>query len=180
MHVPFFHEEKEHYRRIEQPLVDMLDRTTRSGSHANVPWMIAIQQINKLRLICDLGVFVSPPSTLLHPISSDDSTSLMNTRFLVGGKSCTQCLQPVDASMSGYKLLNTTQTQVYYSACNNFYCTDCAALLRYRFPDRCVCNQPCQLSLLATFLPTPRLSPTDKLSPSYIEGDQSNDISSKI
>ncbi|OAL07654.1 hypothetical protein IQ06DRAFT_13635 [Phaeosphaeriaceae sp. SRC1lsM3a] len=180
IHVPFSHEEKEQYHQIEQPVVDMLDRTTKSGSHANVPWMTAIQQINKLRLICNLGVFVSQPSSLLHPISGNDSTSVMHTRFLMGGESCIQCLQPVDASTSRYGLLNTTQTQVYYSACNNFYCTDCAALLRYRSPDRCSCNQPCQLSPLATFLPTPRLSPTDYLSPSSMEGDQSNDISSKV
>ncbi|KAH3978576.1 hypothetical protein HBI24_114000 [Parastagonospora nodorum] len=70
--VPFSHEEQQHYRRIEQPVMDMLDRATESGSQTDVPWMTAIQQINKLRLVCNLGLSISSqPSRLQQTRSSD-------------------------------------------------------------------------------------------------------------
>lgn len=182
LRVPFSHEEKDYYRRIEQPVVDMLDRTTSGGSHANVPWMTAIQQINKLRLICNLGAFVPSLSSLPNPMNNNDSTSIMSTRYLMGGEVCVQCFQPVEASALGFGLLSTTQIQAYYSTCSSFYCADCAVLLQYRSPDPCACMQPqpCQLSPLAPFLSTPMLTPTDELSPSSMECDPSNDISSKV
>ncbi|EUC41874.1 hypothetical protein COCMIDRAFT_53050, partial [Bipolaris oryzae ATCC 44560] len=148
--VPFSHEEEKHYRQIEQPVVDMLDRATESGCQTNVPWMTAIQQINKLRL----------------------RTALMNARYSMGGELCAQCLQPIEASTSGDGLRDATQPQVYLSACSIFYCSDCSALLRYQSPNPCECTeQPraCQLHPLASFLSTPRLTPVGDLSPSTMD-----------
>jgi hypothetical protein len=184
MRVPFSKEEQEYYRRIEQPVVDMLDRTTESGNQTNVPWMTTIQQINRLRLVCNLGVFVPSQSICFpQPGSMDERTSVMNARYSMAGDSCAQCLQPVEASTLGSGLRDTTQTQVYYSACCRFYCADCSALLHYQSPDPCACveqPQPCQLRLFVSFLSTPRLTPTDDLSPSSMEWDHADDISSKV
>lgn len=182
--VAFSHEEEEYYRRIEQPIVHMLDRTTESGSQTNVPWMTAIQQINKLRLVCNLGAFVPLQSRGFPQTRSIDKEALvMNARYSMGGESCAQCLQPVEASTLDSGLWNTTQPQVYYSAYSRFYCTDCSTLLQYRSPNPCACTmqqQPCQLRPLASFLPTPKLTPTDALSPSPMEWDHTIDISSKV
>jgi hypothetical protein len=182
LRVPFSHEEQEYYRRIEQPVVDMLDRTTSNGSHINVPWMTAIQQINKLRLICNMGSVGPSPLSRPSPRGNDDSTAVMSTRYLMGGELCIQCFQSVEESTLGQGLLSATQTQVYFSVCNNFYCAECAALLQYHSPSPCTCMQPqpCRLSPLAPSLSTPRLTPTDGLSPSSIDCDQNNSISSKV
>jgi SNF2 family DNA or RNA helicase len=182
--VPFSLEEGKHYRQIEQPVVDMLDRVTESGGQTNVPWMTAIQQINKLRLICNLGVFVPTQSRCFpQPLNIDERASLMNARYSMGGESCAQCLQPIEESALGNELRGITQSQVYYSACSNFYCADCSALLRYRSPDPCACVEqprPCQLRPLSFFSSTPRLTPTDDLSPSSMEWGHTSDISSKV
>ncbi|KAJ6200143.1 SNF2 family N-terminal domain-containing protein [Bipolaris maydis] len=135
--VPFSHEEEKHYRQIEQPVVDMLDRATESGCQTN-------------------------------------RTDLMNARYLMGGELCAQCLQPVEASVSGDGLRD---------ACSIFYCAECSALLRYQSPDPCECTEqprPCQIRPLASFLPTPRLTPVGDLSPLPMEWDHTNDISSKV
>jgi hypothetical protein len=184
MRVPFSHEEKEHYRQIEQPVVDMLDHTTESGGHTHVPWMNAIQQINKLRLVCNLGVFVPSQSNCFpQPGNIDEKTSVMNARYSMDGGSCELCLQPVETLTFGSGLRDTTQPQVYYSACSKFYCADCAASLQYRSADPCACMEQspsCQLRPLASFLFTPSLTLTEGLSPSSIDWDHSNDISSKV
>jgi hypothetical protein len=184
MRVPFSHEEEKHYRQIEQPVVEILDRTTNNSSQPHVPWMTAIQQINKLRLVCNLGVFVPPQSSCFpHARNTDETVSVMNARYSMDGGSCELCLQPVETSAHGSELRDTTQQQIYYSACSKFYCAGCAAALQYQSPDPCACMeqlQPCQLRPLASFLPTPRLTPTDDLSPSSMDWDRTNEISSKV
>ncbi|KAI4633705.1 uncharacterized protein J4E87_000869 [Alternaria ethzedia] len=126
MRVPFNHEEERYYRQIEQPVMEMLDRDTRDDSQTQVPWMTAIQQINKLRLICNLGVSThSQADCNSQPGGeSDDKTSVMNTRFSMDGGSCELCSQPVELSTLGSSLRNIAQPQVYYSACSKFYCAD--------------------------------------------------------
>jgi hypothetical protein len=182
--VPFSVKEEKFYRRIEQPVVNMLDRTTESGSRTNVPWMTAIQQINKLRLVCNLGVLAPSHSSCLPQSGSlDERTSVMNARYTMGGESCSQCLQPFEAATLGSELRDITQPQVYYSVCSRFYCAGCSALLEYRSPEPCACLEqprPCQLHPLASCSLTPRLTPTDDLSPSSMEWDNTNDISSKV
>ncbi|KAI4931159.1 hypothetical protein J4E85_003748 [Alternaria conjuncta] len=123
--VPFSHEEERHYRQIEQPVLDMLDRTTGNGSQTQAPWMTAIQQINKLRLVCNLGVFTpSQVNGFSQPGSLDDTTSVMSARFSMGGGFCELCFQPVEKSILSTGLRDPTQEQVYYSACSKFYCAD--------------------------------------------------------
>jgi len=182
--VPFNHEEERHYRQIEQPVMDMLDRNTGDDSQTQVPWMTAIQQINKLRLICNLGVFIpSQFDCTSQPGNLDDKTTVMNARFSMDGGSCELCSQPVETSALGSSLRDITQPQVYYSACSKFYCAECSASLQYRSPEPCACiEQPrqCQLRLLASFLATPSLTPTDSLSPSSMDWDYSNEVSSKV
>jgi hypothetical protein len=107
----------------------------------------------------------------------------MNARYSMDGGSCKLCLQPVETLTIGSGLRDTTQPQVYYSACSKFYCADCAASLQYRSVDPCACMEQspsCQLRPLASFLSTPSLTPTDRLSPSLMDWDHSNDISSKV
>ena len=182
--VPFSHEEERHYRQIEQPVLDMLDRTTGNGSQTQVPWMTAIQQINKLRLVCNLGVFTpSQANGVSQPGSLDDTTSVMSARFSMGGGFCELCFQPVETSTLSTGLRDPTQEQAYYSACSKFYCAECSSSLHHRSPDPCACTEqprPCQLRPLASLLATPSLTPTDSLSPSSMDWEYANEISSKV
>ena len=184
LRVPFNYEEEKCYRQIEQPVMDMLDRTTGDGNQTQIPWMTAIQQINKLRLICNLGVFTPSQADCVSQSSNfDDKTSVMNARFSMDGGSCELCFQPVETSPPGSGLRDLAQPQVYHSVCSKFYCAECAASLQYRSPEPCACMEqprPCQLRPLASFLATPSLTPTDSLSPSSMDWEYSNDVSSKV
>ncbi|CAN9415730.1 unnamed protein product [Alternaria alternata] len=179
VNVPFSHEERNYYRQIEQPVVEMLDRRAESGGHAHVPWMTAIQQINKLRLICNLGVF----SCFSQPENVEEMTSVMNARYSMDGGLCEMCSQLIEASAVGSGLRDMTQAQAYYSDCSKFYCARCAEDLSCRSPDPCACtgqSRSCQLRPLASVLPTPRLTPVDELSPSPTDLGHISSISSKV
>lgn len=179
LNVPFSHEERNYYRQIEQPVVEMLDRRTESGGHAHVPWMTAIQQINKLRRICNLGVF----SCFSQPENVEEKTSVMNARYSIDGGLCQVCSQPIEASAMKSGLRDTTQPQVYYSACSKFYCAKCADDLSCRSPDQCACtgqSQSCQLRPLASVPPSPRLTPNDGLSPSLAGLGHTSSVLSKV
>ncbi|KAF2833695.1 hypothetical protein CC86DRAFT_461991 [Ophiobolus disseminans] len=183
MRLPFSELEKEYYQMIEQPVVDMLDQPT-DESRPSVPWMTAIQQINKLRLVCNLGTFV--PSSQCGPSrigDIDDKSAELAARFSMSGEACAHCLQPIEASPSGNELGSSTMVTIYHSTCSRFYCADCAELLQYQAPQPCDCTSgpsSCPLRHLKSLLPTPRLTPTGSLSPSPMDVDDNNDISSKV
>jgi SNF2 family DNA or RNA helicase len=158
--LPFGEAEKEYYQRIEQPVVDMLDHTG-EGNGTSIPWMTAIQQINKLRLVCNLGTYL--PSRQPWPVQTagnDSASAILAAQLSMEGETC-----------------------VHYSVCHRFYCIDCAALLRYQTPQPCDCTKhsnACALQQLQSFLPTPRLTPTGSSSPSPMDIDDAHQISSKV
>jgi hypothetical protein len=158
----------------------MLDRKTEGSSHAHVPWTTAIQQINKLRLVCNLGV----SSSYFELENVEEETSVMSARYSMAGGLCEMCSQEIEtSSMSNGLLRDMTKAQVYYSACSKFYCATCAEGLGCRSPNPCACtgqSQSCQLRPLASVLPTPRLTPTDVLSPSSMGLNHTSDVSSKV
>ncbi|OAL43119.1 hypothetical protein IQ07DRAFT_593302 [Pyrenochaeta sp. DS3sAY3a] len=180
--LPFSASEQEYYRRVEQPVVDMLDRMT-EGHGNHVPWMTAIQQINKLRLICNMGCFVpsSQPEAIL--IGGNDETAELVVRLSLGGEMCFNCQQPIEISNVDHELDSSMGLKVYHSFCSRFYCSDCADVLRHQTSQPCDCTKrqrPCMLQPLKTFLPTPRLTPTGSAPPSPMDTDDTDHISSKV
>lgn len=180
--VAFGDAERAHYVRFEQPVVEMLDHDA-EGSGPSIPWMTAIQQINKLRLICNLGLSAS--SRQPWPIQIEDikeQSTIIAARLSVEGETCMQCLQPIESSYTGHSLESTMTCKVYYSACSRFYCADCAELLRYSTPLPCDCLEApksCNLKQLRSFLPTPQLTPTGSSPPSPMNIDGATYLSSK-
>jgi hypothetical protein len=150
MRVSFSHDEMKHYRRIEQPVMDMLDRTAGTGSQTQVLWMTAIQQVNKLRLVCNLGLFVPSESSYFpQPGDTEKKRAMMKYRpYILGGGLCEQCMEPVEATSFGCDTRDAMQPQVYYSACGKFYCAACSARLQHLPPKPCACTKNprlCQL-----------------------------------
>jgi hypothetical protein len=146
--------------------------------------MTAIQQINKLRLVCNLGTYVPSRQLCFSQLGgSDDKPAAMAARFSMGGETCLQCLLPVEFLQFSGELRDSTSPKVYYSTCNRFYCADCSGLLQYRSPHPCDCTgtlQPCLLRPMVSLLPTPRLTPTEDFCPSPMERDDMSNISSKV
>jgi SWI/SNF-related matrix-associated actin-dependent regulator of chromatin subfamily A3 len=156
--LPFSEAEKQYYLRIEHPVVDMLDHTAeRNGT--SIPWMTAIQQINKLRLVCNLGTYL--PSRQPWPIQAggtDSASAILVARLSIEGETCLYCLLPIESPSFGNELDSSTALNVYYSVCHRFYCADCAELLRYQALQPCDCTnrlKACSLQQLMSFLLTP-------------------------
>jgi SWI/SNF-related matrix-associated actin-dependent regulator of chromatin subfamily A3 len=178
--------EKEHYRRVEQPVAEMLDNRTEEESHnTSNSWLHIIQQINKLRLVCNLGTFIPDRQLDLvqRPEGNQGALSILAARLSMGGEMCGQCLQLIDSSPSGNELEVSVSHNAYYSACHRLFCADCSLLSRYQTPEPCACSNPslsCPLRPLLPLLSTPALTPTRDSSPYQLDTDTTNQISSKV
>ncbi|KAH7371973.1 SNF2 family N-terminal domain-containing protein [Pyrenochaeta sp. MPI-SDFR-AT-0127] len=175
--------EEEHYCRIERPVAELLDQALGEESNSGKFWLSAIQQINKLRRVCNLGTLV--PLLQHDPMQSDVSDrtlAILAARLSMGGETCEQCLQPVDSSPFGTELEYEASSAVYYSTCRRLFCAACSILSRYQAPEPCACMDhatPCPLRPL-NLLPTPRHASTKDSQPSNIEMDGGGQISSKV
>jgi SWI/SNF-related matrix-associated actin-dependent regulator of chromatin subfamily A3 len=181
--VAFDPQEEEYYGRIERPLTEMLDEAAEGQNSPSGSWLNAIQQINKLRLVCNLGTFVpSHQPRLIQPMS-DTSLAVLSARLSMGGQACAQCLNTIGSLPSGDELDDSTSSHVYYSVCHRLFCASCSILLRYQTPEPCGCadpSSPCPLLPLLPLLATPRFTPTGEASPSRMEMDGAGSISSKV
>jgi hypothetical protein len=178
LHISFDEQEKKHYRRIEQPVMDLLDQSPGSS------WPNAIQQINKLRLICNLGIHAPQRSSQDESVALDGSLqATLGARLSMGEDTCTICLGPVSLPSTDEGLGGATSSNTYYSACGLIYCAACTQLLQFQSPNSCGCingTTSCRLLPLSSSIRTPRLTPTRDISPNT--GYESDDIkiSSKV
>lgn len=101
--IRFTPDEKVHYRKIEQPVVTMLDDAIGTQKGMGGLWVNAIQQINKLRIACNLGIFTasSQPMQVQPKLKDKDLTlEILATRLSMGDNACEQCLQVIVSSDS--------------------------------------------------------------------------------
>jgi len=178
----FDYHEKEYYRQIERPVAEMLNQASDETSQGTL-WLNVIQQINKLRLVCNLGTFVPLRRSGSIQSGSDRTLAVLAARLSMGGETCGQCLQSVDSSPPGTELEGSASSTIYYSACYRLFCANCSILSRYLAPEPCACmDQPtsCPLRPLLPLLPTPRLTSTGDTSLPCMGTDEGVQISSKV
>lgn len=173
--IPFDKEEDEYYRRIEKPVVELLNPRESEGSNSEASWMTTLQQINMLRLVCVLGTFVSSQQRDPMSIENHNQLPLTSRRCSPGTQMCMQCFLPLDCSAS-------SSPSVYYSSCSLLICLGCSSFLQYRSPERCTCTKgtPCTLRPLVSSLPSPSLTPFEDSPTSSVAGDDTTRISSKV
>ena len=178
LRISFDVQEEEHYRCVEQPVIESLDQFPGES------WPNAIQQINKLRLICNLGIYAPQRSNLEQSTVLDYSLqSTLAARLALGEDSCAQCLGPVSLPSTDDGLGVTTSSNIYYSTCSLIYCAACTQLLGFRSPSPCGCRSelgPCLLLPLPSSIRTPRLTPTRDDAPGASSTGNGIRISSKV
>ncbi len=172
--ISFDPEEEQYYRGVEQPVVEALDQS------ADKSWPNAIQQINKLRLICNLGIHMNQRSNTEQVSALNDSVqSTLAARLSLGEDTCAQCLGSVSLPSTDDSIGVPTSSNTYYSACSSIYCAACAQLLDFRSPSPCACasdSKTCELLPLPSSIRTARSTPTRDDSPA----DSGIRISSKV
>jgi hypothetical protein len=181
--LPFDNDEEQYYRNIEQPVIDMLDRDVVDSNRTRQHWTNAIQQINKLRLVCVLGVHGPSQRFEANPPIGESILTMLGARASTGGDLCGQCLQPIEYSPTSAEFGNISSAKIYYSTCEQFYCAACSVMLHYETPQPCACvpqQGVCPLLPLSSFSLTPRLSPCGRMSPSLMYLDNNPRISSKV
>jgi hypothetical protein len=177
--LPFNDQEHEYYRRIERPLAEMLDQAAREGDKFDASLMTTLQQINKLRLVCVLGIFVPTQQPCLFLKGGNDHLAMLAARHSLGGEVCMQCLLPIEYSANE----ESFPRNVYYSSCDLFFCGECSSLLQYRAPKPCRCraqSSACPLSPLIFSLPSPSLTHSRDSPLPSVSADAAPQISSKV
>jgi hypothetical protein len=178
LRILFDAEEKEYYRCAEQPVIQSLDEFF-GGSLPN-----AIQQINKLRLICNLGLYAPRGSELSQATTMGGSLQeTLATRVSLGEDSCILCLGLVSLPSTDDRLGVTTSSNTYYSECGLIYCAACAKSSNFQSPNPCGCREKitsCPLLPLPSSIRTPQLTPTRDTTPDASFFDNGPKISSKV
>ena len=178
LRIPFDAKEEEYYRCAEQPVIQSLDEF----SGRSLP--NAIQLINKLRLICNLGLHAPQRSELSQATTLDGSLrETLATRLSLGEDTCILCLGPVSLPSTDDGLGVTTSSNTYYSECGLLYCAACAKSSEFQSPNLCGCRgkiTSCHLQPLPSSIRTLQLTPTRDTTPdaSFLNDDPR--VSSKV
>lgn len=170
--LPFDSEEERYYRKIERPVLDMLDiaadMTTDRGNLA----LNTMQHILKLRMACNLGICTSVPiSTQASPSTVADPTlDIITTRLSLETIACEQCLHVVETPTNDdiCSVAHASPT-LYYSSCCRVFCSLCSEILRFQTPTPCTCESEdafCALKPVSAELMR-RLSPTSSSESSH-------------
>lgn len=178
LRIPFDAKEEGYYRCAEQPVIQSLDEFS-GGSMPN-----AIQQINKLRLICNLGLYAPQRSELSQATTLGGSLQeTLATRLSLGEDTCTLCLGPVSLPSTDDGLGVTTSSNTYYSECGLIYCAACAKSSKFQSSNPCDYRgkmTPCLLLPLPSSVRTPQLTPTRDTTPDASFLDDGPRVSSKV
>ncbi|KAF2235058.1 hypothetical protein EV356DRAFT_445723 [Viridothelium virens] len=185
--VPFSPEEKAYYRKIEQPVVELLDDASKTRYGTGGVWLNAIQQIQRLRLACNLGVgkrSSHPTRTRSNIMGGDMTLEVLGARLSMGAIFCEHCLQAVNVSEAdAFSDGLTVSPTVYYTSCLRTFCSSCANILHFDFAGPCACGPratPCTLRPLLWSQLTPRLTSNESsMSPEPSEY-QTKQVSSKV
>ncbi|ORY00157.1 SNF2 family N-terminal domain-domain-containing protein [Clohesyomyces aquaticus] len=184
--IPFDAEEHAYYRSIEQPTTESLNATGGTGSGGVELTLNALQQINKLRIACNLGL---PPSSPERPPArpffevNDFVPEALRTRLCMGDTCCDQCLEIVDFSGASLVLEVAPVTDAYYSSCGRLFCSSCARLLRFSTPEPCSCDMrdsSCPLRSISMDGVSSRLTPAEGCPSPTPFGNPVGRISSKV
>lgn len=185
--IRFTPDEKVHYRKIEQPVVTMLDDAIGTQKGMGGLWVNAIQQINKLRIACNLGIFTasSQPMQVQPKLKDKDLTlEILATRLSMGDNACEQCLQVIVSSDSNLcSERRNISPNAYYSSCRRLFCVSCARLFRFKSPAPCGCGaraSPCPLQPLPSTQLTPRVTPIESSASPKLLQHEAPRMSSKV
>ncbi|KAF2728990.1 hypothetical protein EJ04DRAFT_83930 [Polyplosphaeria fusca] len=178
--IPFDADEEAAYRKIERPVVGFLDE---ADEYAGMGKFNAIQQINKLRMACNLGTSalrLRSPSEQTALEGNDAASEMLRTRVSLAANTCDQCLQVIE--LSGLGMETGLSQSAYYSNCLGLLCSSCANLRHFEAPGSCECEGgvgPCTLRPITSGLITPRLTSSESSSPEPAQQEKLH-ISSKV
>lgn len=181
--IPFDSDEEAVYRKIERPVVEFLDEADDEYSGMGSLWFNTIQQINKLRIACNLGISALSSRSASGQSAferNDAAWEMLRTRVSLGANTCDQCLQVIE--LSGFGMEGRLSQSAYYSNCLRLFCSSCANLLRFEAPEPCECAgraDPCPLRTIASGQITPRLASSESSSPKPAQQEMPQ-ISSKV
>ncbi|KAH9885563.1 SNF2 family N-terminal domain-containing protein [Xylariomycetidae sp. FL2044] len=126
-------DERRTYNLLRNQAINHLDEAIHhsSGSPRNLVYMNALQQIESLRLFCDLGPHYLARHDKTNKASSEEKNwaesaqSAFNYQREFGAVTCLQCSAVVSVTDTHSEDLGITDTTALFSECQNFICSDC-------------------------------------------------------
>lgn len=187
--VDFTRDERAVYEKMRTQTITKLDEAlyNQSGSYKAGSYMNVLQQIESLRLFCNLGIRFhtrhSQPETSSPIEITPDNWPVMaqkafHARREVHTMVCLQCdsaLEIVESLLDGG---DTTPQMAHYSSCLRFACANCTSKLnRHNRPFQCGHQPSCPTALVS-------LSSSAMEDPSGLDGfdldNASDGLSSKV
>jgi SWI/SNF-related matrix-associated actin-dependent regulator of chromatin subfamily A3 len=125
------HHEREHYSAAESNVASTLDAAIDGSHHATTTFASIIQQINELRLICNLGTYRKPKKATLPNTNIWDQRTAqkaLTTLAITDTVQCSFCSLVLDASITDDALgsdlaLSTLTVQLF--SCLKVACGNC-------------------------------------------------------
>lgn len=145
--------------------------------------VLLIQQIDRLRLICNLGPYAPHRSELNQVMTLSGSVQdTLATRLSLGEETSTICLGPVSLPSTDDELDVGTSSDTYYSECRLFYCAACAKSSKFQSPSPCGCvgKMIRPLLPLPSSIRTPQLTTTRDSTPDASFSNDGLEVSSKV
>jgi hypothetical protein len=144
--------ERQHYTTAENNVARSIDAVLGANTNTALKVSSIIQQINELRLICNLGTYRKSP----NPVTFLDNTTwntrvaqrAMNALTATSGMYCNSCGEIQDGTRYGNNFganLCLNETRLWLFSCSSIACETCMA----RNPStRCSCLNRCPVAIV--------------------------------
>jgi SWI/SNF-related matrix-associated actin-dependent regulator of chromatin subfamily A3 len=143
-------EERQHYATAESNVAKSIDVALGANTNAASKVTSIIQQINELRLICNLGIYRKPP----NPVPPVDNTTwntrgaqaALNALTATDSICCNSCGEIQDGNKFDNSFgANLCLTRLWLFSCSSIACETCMA----RNPStRCSCVRQCPVAFV--------------------------------
>jgi SWI/SNF-related matrix-associated actin-dependent regulator of chromatin subfamily A3 len=172
-------EERQHYAKAENKVAKSIDAVL--GANISAPFNVCsiIQQINELRLICNLGIYRKRPD----PVALVDNTTwntriaqrAMNALTATNEICCNSCGERQDSTRYDDSLgANLYVTRLWMFSCMSVVCETC---MKRNTSTRCSCMRSC---LAAVVTHTPGMTDSGISSPVEWPSDAEEVLPTKV
>ncbi|KAI8947306.1 hypothetical protein F4801DRAFT_561360 [Xylaria longipes] len=141
--VDFSADERQEYQKVEASFQKVACNADEFSSEAQGS-MSAIQLINKLRLVCNLGVCstartlpIGEQTNLTTPEIEDSAETIIASEVALGSAGCEECHEIIDILDTG--ITTGIAPYAYYSQCCRLYCSRCVTSSDYQTTKKGYC-----------------------------------------
>ena len=148
--VTFNEEERQIYESVKASTTSLLDNAISMETRDNKLYLSALQRINSLRMICNLGLTYrgySSASIIDQPWDQKSAQKTFGTMESAGTAICTSCSLDLGLGLMESSGLSEIEDRVYLTECALAFCNQCYRNFRHQYCSEgniCHCTSACR------------------------------------